>query len=207
MIAAGGPCTSNSSCAAGLACSEGLCGSDCAANPGAPQCVCSADDGNPCTVDSCDATSRSVTHAAAPAGTACPGLDACHGTGACDGAGRCLPGQPLAFDDGNPCTIETCDPLNGLTRRQCQPVDLTVASVVADTHAWVYSGPNPLQAGVTPGTIRRAQGSALRGRVLGEAGTPLGGVAVTVRNHPELGSTTTQTNGEYILVVNGGSPS
>ena len=81
-----------------------------------------------------------------------------------------------------------------------------MASVVADTHAWVYSGPNPLQAGVTPGTIRRAQGSALRGRVLGEAGTPLGGVAVTVRNHPELGSTTTQTNGEYILVVNGGSP-
>jgi hypothetical protein len=69
------------------------------------------DDGNPCTIDACD-PAQGITHTPAAAGSACGGGGVCEVV--CDGAGQCVPGAPPDLDDGNPCTIDTCDPAMGI---------------------------------------------------------------------------------------------
>ncbi len=178
-VASGTSCTDGNVCTLGDACS------------GSGQCLpgpsVSVDDDNECTADFCNSATGQITRSPLPAGAACAPLDICYDDGVCDGQSRCLPGEPLAFDDGDPCTIETCDPIVGFTRRACAPVDLTVATAVIDANSWVYSGTNPLQTGVSATTIKRASAATLRGRVFSEAGLPLAGVSVTIRNHPEFG--------------------
>ncbi|HEX6273899.1 MAG TPA: LamG-like jellyroll fold domain-containing protein, partial [Polyangiaceae bacterium] len=71
-------------------------------------------DGNPCTTDSCDQTTG-ISHTPVAVGTSCSDSDLCNGTETCDAAGACTPGTPVATDDGNPCTTDTCDPANGVT--------------------------------------------------------------------------------------------
>ena len=44
---------------------------------------------------------------------ACDDGEACNGVETC-GAGGCVPGTPPAVDDGNPCTVDTCDPAMGV---------------------------------------------------------------------------------------------
>jgi len=184
-MADGTSCDDATACNGHGMCQGGICAS------GTP---IGTDDGNPCTLDTCDPATGVVTHVPQPAGAACDPIDACHDDGTCDERGQCLPGEALSFDDGDLCTIETCDPIAGLTRRQCGATDTTVATVVADANAWIYSGANPLQTGVAPGTIARNRGALVTGRVLSAMGLPLGGAAVSVLNHPELGETVTQTN-------------
>jgi hypothetical protein len=70
------------------------------------------DDGNPCTVDSCD-PATGVQHVAAADGTSCGDGDACNGAEIC-AAGQCQAGPPPSLDDGNPCTVDSCDPLSGV---------------------------------------------------------------------------------------------
>src|SRR5581483_6385947 len=72
------------------------------------------DDGNPCTVDICDPT-VGVSHNPRPAGASCADHDPCNGAETCDGLGRCLAGVPPNSDDGNPCTIDKCSPVEGVT--------------------------------------------------------------------------------------------
>jgi len=115
--------------AAGTACSTspGLCGSkgvctdqgDCKEVERGPV----IDDGNPCTVDVCDAQSGVVQHTPTPPGGACNDRDVCNGLDACDGAGKCMPiaSPTAAIDDGNPCTIDICDPVLGVTHAAGQP--------------------------------------------------------------------------------------
>src|SRR5512140_1794550 len=80
---------------------------------GTPACAASADcdDVNPCTVDRCE--SGACTHAPAPEGTSCADSDACNGEETCDAAGQCAAGTPVAIDDGNACTADSCDPATG----------------------------------------------------------------------------------------------
>jgi RHS repeat-associated protein len=60
---------------------------------------------------------------------------------------------------------------------------------------------------VAEGTIDPVQVAVLRGRVFAAGGGPaLGGVRVTVADHPEYGYTLTAPDGTYTLVVNGGAP-
>ncbi len=219
--AAGSACDDGNACTSGDSCNAGACVAGtpkvCVAADachGAGVCdpsngLCSTpslphDNGNDCTVDVCDAQSGQITHTPAAAGTPCAPLDACHEEGACNAIGQCAPGEPLPFDDGDPCTIETCDPVKGLTRRSCTLVDPTIATVPADALEWRYSGADPLQTGVSPNTIARQRAASVSGRMLGEQGLPLGGVKVTVLDHPEFGETLSQTNGNFDLVVNGG---
>jgi hypothetical protein len=83
-------------------------------------------------------------------------------------------------------------------------IDPTVPTNFADATSFLYTGPDPVQTGVEPGTIAVARVAVLRGRVLTTGGAPLSGVRVTVPAHPELGQTHTRADGYYDLAVNGG---
>ncbi len=86
------------------------------------------------------------------------------------------------------------------------PSDLTVvADLFADT-AFLYTGPNPIQTGVAPGTITAQRVAVLRGRVLDRNNQPLAGVTIDVNNRPEFGQTLSRADGFFDLAVNGGGP-
>ncbi|HKY36890.1 MAG TPA: RHS repeat-associated core domain-containing protein [Polyangiaceae bacterium] len=194
-VANGTACDDATVCNGHEICSAGICTAGTSID---------TDDGIDCTDDLCNPMTGEVTHPLAPPGTECSPIDACHEEGTCDSQGQCLPGAAFAFDDGDPCTIETCDPVLGLTRRECSPIDQTVSTVVADANAWIYSGSDPLQTGVGPDTITRQRGALLTGHVASQTGLPLGGAVVTILNHPELGQTVSKATGEFTMVVNGG---
>ncbi len=83
-------------------------------------------------------------------------------------------------------------------------IDRSVATALGPATSFLYTGADPVQTGVASGTIVSSTAAAIRGHVYGSGGSALAGVTVTVVNHPEFGSTLTQADGEYDLVVNGG---
>jgi RHS repeat-associated protein len=84
------------------------------------------------------------------------------------------------------------------------PVSQTEATDIFDATTFLHTGPNPIQTGVTPGTIERKRAAALRGKVTTRDNSALSGVKITVLNHPELGQTLSRLDGRFDLVVNGG---
>ncbi len=99
--ASAGPCSDGDVCTLKDQCADGVC------QPGGQTLNC--DDGNPCTTDSCDSI-EGCSHA--PAAGPCNDQNACTEGDLClDGA--CLPGQPIACDDANPCTNDSCQPASG----------------------------------------------------------------------------------------------
>ncbi|MDE3067536.1 MAG: DNRLRE domain-containing protein [Verrucomicrobiota bacterium] len=86
------------------------------------------------------------------------------------------------------------------------PLDRSAATTLEAATAFLYTGPNPIQTNVAPGTIKPVRAAVLRGRVAKKDGSPLSGVAITVLNHPEFGSTLSQSDGLFDLAVNGGGP-
>jgi RHS repeat-associated protein len=68
--------------------------------------------------------------------------------------------------------------------------------------AFLYTGANPIQIGVAPGTIQAVQAAVLRGTVRGRNFAPLPGVRVALLNHPEFGYTYTRTDGMFDMAVN-----
>jgi FOG: WD40-like repeat len=87
----------------GDACAGGTC------IPGDPV---DCDDGNACTEDGCDASSG-CTHGALT-GVPCDDGSVCTEGDLCLD-GQCLAGAPIDCGDGNPCTIDACDPTLGCT--------------------------------------------------------------------------------------------
>jgi len=86
------------------------------------------------------------------------------------------------------------------------PVDPTIASDVYASTAFLYSGADPIQVGVAPGTIDAIRAGVVRGAVFAADGiTPLPGVTVAIAGHPELGHTQTRADGMFDLAVNAGS--
>ena len=83
-------------------------------------------------------------------------------------------------------------------------VDPSVPTTVAESTAFLYEGPDPIQEGVADGAIDAHRAGVVRGRVLGGDGEPLSGVSVSIKDHPDLGHTLTRADGGYDLVVNGG---
>lgn len=69
------------------------------------------DDQNPCTADSCDPVLGPVNTKLS--GISCDDGNACNGVAMCN-AGACVPGAPLSADDGNPCTVDSCNPSTGV---------------------------------------------------------------------------------------------
>ncbi len=84
-------------------------------------------------------------------------------------------------------------------------VNAAVATTTFAATEFLYTGSNPIQTGVAPGTIEAKRAAVLRGRVLDKNNAPLSGVTLTVLNHPEFGQTLSRADGWFDLVVNGGS--
>jgi RHS repeat-associated protein len=80
----------------------------------AETCATSANcnDGRPCTTDACNA--GFCSHSTAPNGTSCADGNLCNGGETCQ-TGSCVGGTPPVVDDGNACTTDACDPMEGVT--------------------------------------------------------------------------------------------
>jgi len=135
------------------------------------------------------------------------------GAESCNGAGTCVAKPPLAggTDDGDPCTKDSCDPARGIVNERIPgcgvvapgPGDETVPSTFeGSTDFLTRSGG---QAGVSIVPRRRA---VVRGfaRALAQDGTVAkkSGIEVSIKDHPEYKSVTTDANGAYALAVDGG---
>ena len=77
-------------------------------------CATPADceDRDPCTRHEC--IDELCVVSLAPRGTSCDNDTLCDGLSTCDANGRCVAGAPALLDDGNPCTIDSCDPKRGV---------------------------------------------------------------------------------------------
>ena len=84
------------------------------------------------------------------------------------------------------------------------PLDPTIATTTFAAPEFLYTGTDPIQTGVAPGTIDPKRAAVLRGRVLDKQNNPLAGVTLTILNHPEFGQTLSRTDGGFDVVVNGG---
>src|SRR5688572_143512 len=84
------------------------------------------------------------------------------------------------------------------------PVDPTVTTSAFAGSAFLYSGANPIQTGVAPGTIQLQRAAVLRGKVLDRNGAPISGVRITIHAHPQFGQTLSRADGVFDLAVNGG---
>lgn len=85
-----------------------------------------------------------------------------------------------------------------------KPLDPTKQLPAAVATDFLFTGKDPVQTGVAPGTIEPARAAVVRGRVLSREDVPLAGVRVTVLEHEEFGQTFTRADGMFDLAVNGG---
>lgn len=83
-------------------------------------------------------------------------------------------------------------------------IDATIATNLATATSFLYTGVNPVQTGVSAGTIKEQRVAVLRGKVLNRDNSPLSGVKISVLNHPEFGQTLSRVDGMFDLAVNGG---
>src|SRR5574341_1521519 len=83
------------------------------------------------------------------------------------------------------------------------PVDPTVATDLYSATSFLYTGANPIQTGVAPGTIELKRAAVIRGRVLAADNTFLPGVRITILNHSEFGQTISRDDGRFDMAVNG----
>jgi RHS repeat-associated protein len=112
------------------------------------------------------------------------------------------PGAPFLLQLG--ATTATAWPAALPPALNPPPLDSTVATNPYSATTFLYTGNNPVQTGMAPGTIEPQRTAVLRGRVLDRSGNPIPGVTITVLNHPEYGQTLSREDGLFDLVVNGG---
>jgi RHS repeat-associated protein len=198
----GAPCDNGDACDA-----DGLATCD-----GKGKCIdgvpLKVDDGNPCTVDICD-KKLGVLRFSAPKETDCDDGDACTKGDHCDGSGKCVSGSSDLTEDGDPCTLDICDPATGkLTKASCSKLDRSVPTSLFDATKFLLDG--GVQNGVTAGAIDPLRAAVIRGRVLSPSLKPLAGVTISVvpinPAHKGFGTTLSQANGWFDLMVNGGGP-
>jgi RHS repeat-associated protein len=84
------------------------------------------------------------------------------------------------------------------------PISKGVATTIGLATQFLYTGANPIQTGVAPGTIEPKRAAVLRGHVVGQGGAPLAKVKITIGNHPEYGQTYSRADGMFDIAVNGG---
>jgi RHS repeat-associated protein len=84
------------------------------------------------------------------------------------------------------------------------PVAAGVATALGSATEFLYTGSNPIQTGVTNGTIEFRRAAVLRGKITRRDNSSLPGVRVSILNHPELGQTLSRTDGMFDMAVNGG---
>ena len=136
-------------------------------------------------------------------------------TAAVTTAGFSAPGAyvlRLSIDDGAITSVDdlqvTVNPDPGALPPEpstvAPPYEGGVASDIAKGTQFLYTGPNPIQTGVAPGTIDERRVAVLRGRVLVEGGATLSGVKITILGHPQFGQTLSRADGRFDLAANGG---
>lgn len=84
-------------------------------------------------------------------------------------------------------------------------LDRTVASTLAESAAYLYTGTNPIQRDADAKVFDAKRLAMLHGRVSDPGSQPLAGVRVSVRGHKEYGYTFTRADGSYDLAANGGA--
>ncbi len=194
-VADGTGCSDGNACTQTDACQSGAC-------VGSNPVVCTASDS--ChQVGTCDPTAGTCSNPTVPDGTACSAGNVCTGGDTCS-SGTCTQGPPVSIDDGNACTLDTCDPTNGVVHHACSTIDRTVSTALFTADSFIFSGSDPVQTGVASGTIVPATMAVVRGQVMSKSGSALSGVTVSVVNHPEFGSTLSQGDGSFDMAVNGG---
>jgi beta-lactam-binding protein with PASTA domain/sugar lactone lactonase YvrE len=127
-------------------------------------------------------------------------------------AGRVLKQMPVGGTDaaqGSPVDLSVSSGQGGAAlppdpTAVAPRLDRTVATTLFDSTTFLYSGSNPVQVGVAPGTIELRRISVIRGTAKSGDDTPLPGVTVTILNHPEFGHTFTRDDGMFDIAVNGG---
>jgi len=87
---------------------------------------------------------------------------------------------------------------------EAPPLPETGTVPIGEATEFIYTGPDPMQTGVAPGTIEAERAAVVRGLVRDRGDDPVEGVLVSVPDHPEYGSSTTSADGEFYLAVNGG---
>ena len=125
----------------------------------------------------------------------------------------------LAAGSSDPISVSVADPAGNVTQApttieasnlppspssEAPTLPPTEQAPFVDQVSFLYSGGNPIQTGVAPGTIQPLRVAIVRGQVLDRANQPLSGVTVTVLGHPEYGQTLTRASGWFDLAVNGG---
>ncbi len=119
------------------------------------------DDANSCTADFCDPI-LGVQHDPVPAGTECDDGNVCDGIALCDGSGTCQPGSAPELNDQNPCTIDACDPVAGVTHdlapegTACPDWDLCNGEEICDAAGICQPGTTPASGPcLTDGPVAR----------------------------------------------------
>ncbi len=186
-LPSGTPCSGTDPCRALSACNGSSL--DCPAGA-----LLSTNDFNDCTVDSCGVTG--VIHTPKAASTACKvSAASAANDGTCDAGGGCVPANVGSLNPGT--------------------VDRTVATPTSDLFDDFLASNGGGQTGSTACVNDAAHPACafvpthmalIRGTVADVSGTGIAGATITVVGHPEFGQTLTLANGEYFLVVNGGSP-
>jgi RHS repeat-associated protein len=125
----------------------------------------------------------------------------------------------LAAGSSDPISVSVEDPAGNVTQSpttieasnlppspssEAPTLPPTEQAPFVDQVSFLYSGSNPIQTGVAPGTIQPLRVAIVRGQVLDRANQPLSGVTVSVLGHPEYGQTLTRASGWFDLAVNGG---
>jgi RHS repeat-associated protein len=85
-------------------------------------------------------------------------------------------------------------------------IDNTAATDMALATEFLYTGENPIQRDVAPGTIEPKRAAVLRGKIFTRDGNALSGVKITILKHLEFGSTLSRSDGMFDIAVNGGAP-
>jgi hypothetical protein len=81
-------------------------------------------------------------------------------------------------------TINLGPPLPADPATVAPALDRSVATDVKSATEFLYTGANPIQTGVSPGTIELLRAAVLRGKVSSRDGQPIAGVKLTVLGHP-----------------------
>jgi len=128
----GQPCDDGSACTNNDHCVSGFC---------TGEATIDCNDSNPCTIDHCDLTTG-CSHENQPDGQPCRDGNECNGEELC-AVGQCQDGVALDCDDQNPCTADSCDPVNGCVNSpvadntSCADADLCDGAEVCLTGACV----------------------------------------------------------------------